>query len=58
MYVIWAYFISPLKIFILMDVDFSNIKLHANRCIRGLGYVILIGKTKYMQTDSVVLVMS
>ena len=42
-----------------MDVDFANIKIHANRCIRGIGHAIRIGKTKYMQTDSsVVLVMS
>ena len=42
-----------------MDVDFANIKIHANMCIRGLGQVIRIGKTKYMQTGSaVVLVMS
>ena len=42
-----------------MDVYFANIKIHANRFIRGLGHVIRIGKTKYMQTGSaVVLVMS
>ena len=42
-----------------MDVDFENIKIHANRFSRGLGHVIRIGKTKYMQTGSVVvLVMS
>ena len=42
-----------------MDVDFANIKIHANRFSRGLGHVIQIGKTKYMQTGSVVvLVMS
>ena len=37
-----------------MDVDFANIKIHANRFSRGLGHVIRIGKTKYMQTGSVV----
>ena len=37
-----------------MDVDFPNIKIHANRFSRGLGRVIGIGKTKYMQTGSVV----
>ena len=42
-----------------MDGDFTNIKIHANRCICGLGHVIRIGKTKYMQTDfAVVLVMA
>ena len=42
-----------------MDVDFENIKIHVNRFSRGLGRVIQIGKTKYMQTGSaVVLVMS
>ena len=42
-----------------MDVDFANIKIHAKRFIRGLGRVIRIGKTKYMQTGSaVVMVMS
>ena len=41
-----------------MDVDFANIKIHANRFSCGLGRVIRIGKTKYMQTGSfVVLVM-
>ena len=41
-----------------MDVDFENIKIHANRFSRGLGRVIRIGKTKYMQIGSaVVLVM-
>ena len=29
-----------------MDVDFANIKIHANRCIGGLGRVLRIGKTK------------
>ena len=42
-----------------MDVDLANIKIHANRFCRGLGCIIRIGKTKYMQTGSVVvLVMS
>ena len=42
-----------------MDVDFVKIKIHANRFIHGLGRVMRIGKTKYMQTGSaVVLVMS
>ena len=42
-----------------MDVDFANIKIHANRFSCGLGCVIRIGKTKYMQTGSaVVLVVS
>ena len=42
-----------------MDVDFANIKIHANRFCRGLSHVIRIGKTKYMQIGSiVVLVMS
>ena len=42
-----------------MDVDFSNIKIHANRFRCGLGHVIRVGKTKYTQTGSVVvLVMS
>ena len=42
-----------------MDVDLTNIKIHANRFSRGLGRVIWIGKTKYMQAGSVVvLVMS
>ena len=42
-----------------MDVDFSNIKIHASRFRRGLGYVIRVGKAKYMQTGpDVVLVMS
>ena len=42
-----------------MDVDFANIKIHANRFRRGFGHVIWVGKTKYMQTGSiVVLVMS
>ena len=42
-----------------MYVDFANIKIHANRFRRGLGHFIRVGKTKYMQTGSVVvLVMS
>ena len=42
-----------------MDVDFANIKIHANRFRRGPGNIIWVGKTKYMQTGSVVvLVMS
>ena len=42
-----------------MDVDFANVKINANRFRRGLGHVIQVGKTKYMQTGSVVvLVMS
>ena len=42
-----------------MDVDFANVKIHANRFRSGLGHVIQVGKTKYMQTGSVVvLVMS
>ena len=42
-----------------MDVDFENIKIHANRFRRGLGHVIRVGKKKYIQTGSVVvLVMS
>ena len=43
----------------LMDVDFAIIKIHANRFCRGLGHIIRVGKTKYMQTGYVVvLVMS
>ena len=38
-----------------MDVDFANIKIHANRFRRGIGRVIRIGKTKYMQTVSAVI---
>ena len=42
-----------------MDVDFANIKIHANRFCRVLGNVIQADKTKYTQTGSVVvLVMS
>ena len=42
-----------------MDVDFANVKIHANRFRSGLGHVIQVGKTKYMQTGSIViLVMS
>ena len=42
-----------------MDVYFANVKIHANRFRRGLGHVIRVGKTKYMQTRPVVvLVMS
>ena len=42
-----------------MDADFANIKIHANGFCRGLGHVVRIDKTKYMQTGSVVvLVMS
>ena len=42
-----------------MDVDFANIKIHTNRFRCGLGHVIRVGKTKYMQTGPVVvLVMS
>ena len=42
-----------------MDIDYENIKIHANRCICGLGHVIQKVKTKYMQADSAaVLVMS
>ena len=37
-----------------MDVDFANIKIHANEFCRGLGHVIHVGKTKYMQTGFVV----
>ena len=37
-----------------MDVDFANIKIHANRFRRGIGHVIRVGKTKYMQTGPVV----
>ena len=29
----------------LMDVDFANVKIHANRFRRGLGHVIQSGKT-------------
>ena len=35
-----------------IDVDFANIKIHAKGCIIGLGNVIRIVKTKYMQKDS------
>ena len=42
-----------------MDVDFANVKIHANRFRHGIGHVMQVGKTKYMQTGSVVvLVMS
>ena len=50
---------APSRFSSLMDVDFANIKIDVNRFSRGLGRVIRIGKTKYMQTGSVVvLVMS
>ena len=49
----------PLRYSSSMDVDFANIKIHANSFRRGLGRFIRVGKTKYMQTGPVVvLVMS
>ena len=49
----------PSRSLSLMDVDIANVKMHANRFRRGLGYSIQVGKKKYMQTGSVVvLVMS
>ena len=37
-----------------MDVDFENIKIHANRFRCSIGHVIQVGKTKYMPTGPVV----
>ena len=37
-----------------MDIYFANIKIHANMFSCGLGRFIRIGKTKYMHTGSVV----
>ena len=51
--VLWAYFISPLKIFILNGCWCWKRKINANRFRCGLGHGIQAGK-KYMQTGSVV----
>ena len=45
MSVLWAYFISPLKIFILNGCWFCKRKIHSNRFRRGLGHGKQAGKT-------------
>ena len=35
----------------LMDVDFANIKINANRFRCGLGRFIRVGKTKYIKDE-------
>ena len=45
MSVLWAYFISPLNIFIINGCWFFKLKIHANRLRRGLGHGIQAGKT-------------
>ena len=53
-YILWAYFSSPLKIFILNGCWFCKRKIHANRFCCGFVHSIQADKTKYMQTGSVV----
>ena len=66
MYLPMVYFVSsrrtycgrilsvPSRYSSLMDVYFANIKMHASRFRRGLGHVIQVGRTEYMQTGFVV----
>ena len=50
-YVLWAYFFSPLKMFILNGCWFCKLKIHANRFRRGLGHGIQAGKTIILLWD-------